>query len=298
MMEYQEIGDVRLDKYTQEAVVTSMGASQDTLDYACGRLSDKDFDWPVAHVVAAVLHRHYAAYKQLPSMLVLSQGVKARMSTSAGMDYIDVPDDEKPRVVSLLKTIDRARRNGTDVAWSKDRIGQYLKQLRLHRFSHKLGAAVNTGVGVDAVISDAAALARDSREDDDDEPVMEEMFDVTALASKSKDLKHIATGIADLDAALSGGPMPGELGLIIACQGVGKTNVMLNAAVSSVTRGEYNLIISAEMPRAQLIKRVFAMSACVPGSLFRTTGFDEMEPKYRERIKLVQSSFAGGAALY
>ena len=288
---YQEFSEVRLDKGTQEGIIISMAASPEVMEFSRTRMREEDFDWCTAKAVAAALCPYYETYRQLPSMQVLSMEVK-RLVTGTGPRYVEVPEVERGRLLNLLKAISKSRKTGCDVGWSKDAITQYLKQLRLHRFGSRLGRAVNTGVGVDEVISDAAKLASETAADDD-EVLLGDLFDVTALAQTSAELKHVATGIPDIDATLGGGPMPGELGLVIACQGIGKTNIMTNAAVTSAMRREYNLIISAEMPRGRLVPRVFSMAGCVPYSLFRNTGFQELEQKYKDRIQLVQNLFSG-----
>lgn len=290
---YIELAEIRLDKHTQESILIAMGSSEDVLEFGCERLKPSDFNWCVTRAVAEALIKLYTRYKKMPTMQVLALTTKKLMQ---GVDtsFVDVPETEKPLVVKLLKQINRGRCIPCDEAWAKDAIVQYRKQLRLHHLSGMLSHAVNTGIGVDEAYQQAAGLAKEARQDEGSDPEFEEMFDSSVMTQESKDVRHIPTGIPGIDEALAGGPMPGELGLLIACQGVGKTNVMLNACVSAVKQGLYNLFISAEMPKKNLTTRIYAMAACINAVEFRRKGIQDLAIEERERIALVEKSFAGG----
>ncbi len=81
------------------------------------------------------------------------------------------------------------------------------------------------------------------------------------------ELAGLATGYADLDAVLAG-LRPGQLIVVGARPGGGKTaiglNVAVNIAVAATTAGAPTLFLSLEMPRVEIAGRVLAMGSGVP----------------------------------
>jgi replicative DNA helicase len=73
----------------------------------------------------------------------------------------------------------------------------------------------------------------------------------------------ISTGYADLDEKLSGGIRPGELIVLAARPKMGKTGLALNVACN-VAQAHNVLLLSMEMPRAQLHDRNIAALGSIP----------------------------------
>lgn len=77
------------------------------------------------------------------------------------------------------------------------------------------------------------------------------------------------TGLSRLDDAIGGGMHPGELALMAGVQGAGMTNLMINMMHASALSGQYNLLISLEMPARPLQERMLAIAAHMRASRFR-----------------------------
>ncbi len=79
----------------------------------------------------------------------------------------------------------------------------------------------------------------------------------------------VLTGLLDLD-RLIGGFFPGDLSIVAARPGMGKTTFLLTVAHNAAYQGKRVLFFSLEMANGQLIRRMLAGSAEVDSALLRT----------------------------
>ena len=73
----------------------------------------------------------------------------------------------------------------------------------------------------------------------------------------------VETGFFDLDCCLRGGFRPGQLIIIGARPGVGKTAIALNMATHQASLGKHICFVSLEMPAKEIVKRVILSQARV-----------------------------------
>lgn len=89
-----------------------------------------------------------------------------------------------------------------------------------------------------------------------------------ARMSETVDIRNrIGTGLSSVDVPLNGGLAPGEIGLIVAGSGVGKSNAMLNFACENALRGNQSLYITLELSQPTVLARVVAMLTGIRASL-------------------------------
>lgn len=87
--------------------------------------------------------------------------------------------------------------------------------------------------------------------------VVQQYFD---RAQRDEEERVAPTGILDLDARLNGGLRPGQLALLAARPGVGKSGLAMSVAYElGVTRGRSVGVVSLEMSRDELLQRLVAM---------------------------------------
>lgn len=103
----------------------------------------------------------------------------------------------------------------------------------------------------------------------------------------------VPTGIKKLDANISGGLCPGEMGIVTASSGVGKTNSLLNFANGAVTLGFHALIFSLEIGQQTMARRYQAITSCVPFRLLDipVQRWPDKLLRYRKQLMLVRDSF-------
>lgn len=85
--------------------------------------------------------------------------------------------------------------------------------------------------------------------------------------SETVDIRNrIGTGLASVDGPLNGGLAPGEIGLIVAPSGTGKSNAMLNFACENALRGNSSLYITLELSMSTVLARIVAMLTGISAS--------------------------------
>lgn len=98
--------------------------------------------------------------------------------------------------------------------------------------------------------------------------VVEALDQINKLADQDERSGVIATGIADFD-RLCGGLYPGEMIVLAARPGVGKTSFALQVAIYTALRQRPVYIASLEMRRAELMVRALATKSKISGSAIR-----------------------------
>lgn len=87
--------------------------------------------------------------------------------------------------------------------------------------------------------------------------VVQQYFD---RAQRDEEERAVPTGIVDLDRKLNGGFRPGQLALLAARPGVGKSGLAMSIAYElGVKRGRSVGVVSLEMSRDELLQRLVAM---------------------------------------
>jgi len=100
-----------------------------------------------------------------------------------------------------------------------------------------------------------------------------ETFDRWEAAKSKKGIIGVDTGLVDIDNAL-GGFQPGELYLLGARPGMGKSAFAFKVALSAASKNHAVGVISIEMSRTQVISRQISDLSGVDGSRFRTGDFE------------------------
>lgn len=128
-------------------------------------------------------------------------------------------------------------------------------------------------------------------------PIINEVFKKVdqRAASDKKGVTGVPTGLVDLD-KITGGFQPGDLIIIAARPGMGKTSLVLNIAQNSgVQFGVPVLVFSLEMNDQQLIERMLCSEARVDLRSFRLEG-DFQEDDWMRLTEAASSLY--GAPIY
>ena len=107
-------------------------------------------------------------------------------------------------------------------------------------------------------LAGAEALLRlPSPTDDRDAPLT--LTDAAyALAANRSPKGGVKSGIYDLDRAWRGGIRPGEIGMIAATTGVGKSQMLDAFAAAAIWQGKHVLLYTFELTKLQMISRIFS----------------------------------------
>ena len=106
------------------------------------------------------------------------------------------------------------------------------------------------------------------------------------VAAKQTPHPGLATGYSQLD-KLTTGLHPGELAIIAARPGMGKTSFALNVATNVALNPDTNnasAFFSLEMPATQIVLRIISAEACIPFTRLRTSDIKDTEWEYLAQI--------------
>ena len=100
--------------------------------------------------------------------------------------------------------------------------------------------------------------------------------ELQALQNRKEEILGVPTGFKDLD-TLFCGLRPGDLVVLAARPGVGKTSFALNLAVNSAKKGTAVAFFSLEMSKSQLVNRILCSEAQVELSKIRSGHLSEAD---------------------
>ena len=222
----------------------------------------------------SVILRCYEREGQLPSSDVL------QMAAIDDMRNNDIPFDSKPsdsETDEYLTTIAMAceglsARSQEQTKYMSDRLKDFLQMCYM--------AAIPAEATQSQRLEMYSQIYSQMQTYDSTETANAMSLDeALARMSETVDIRNrIGTGLASVDVPLNGGLAPGEIGLIVAGSGVGKSNAMLNFACENALRGNESLYISLELSQQTVLSRVIAMLTGIRASLIsRGTSAKAME---------------------
>jgi replicative DNA helicase len=92
------------------------------------------------------------------------------------------------------------------------------------------------------------------------------------------ELLGLPSGVPGLD-LMTRGYQPGEITIIGAKSGVGKTSLLIQSAIANVREGEPVLLFSLEMTRQQILRRILCAVSGVPFPRVRDTRWASFSPR-------------------
>lgn len=140
--------------------------------------------------------------------------------------------------------------------------GVYAAGLRLQQLGENAAAGADVHETLDRARAHLDVLADTGRRSDTRE--FDRVVDDWLANLGQAKTPPLSTGIQDLDELLGGGFRPGQLVLVAARPGVGKTVVGTNFGVAAAQRGYGAAICSMEMTSDELMERIFADQANIP----------------------------------
>jgi replicative DNA helicase len=88
--------------------------------------------------------------------------------------------------------------------------------------------------------------------------------------NRKSDLLGLPSGVPALD-VMTRGYQPGEITIVGAKSGVGKTSLLIQSAIANISQGEPILLFSLEMTRQQILRRILCAVSGVPFPRVRDT---------------------------
>jgi len=249
---------------------------------ACDSLKIEDFDLPTCQILWEAIQGYYKTYGVLPGddvlmteVVSIARGIKPGARTILQPEFYSALDS----LYSFIRTY-----RDFDEAWLKNELPRFILWVR----GTKLVADHRPSiiVGPQGVASLELGLAK-LKVDVEAMSEVQTIFDVSSYDCRISELdqsEYIPTGIKKLDMYLSGGLARRTIGMVAACPGVGKTNTLVNLAVSA-SLFDYNaLVITLEVEGKKIMQRYSCMAAGIPGHIMKTpasTWPATMDARYR-----------------
>jgi replicative DNA helicase len=230
------------------------------------------FSRPEVQYIIGVLKRDYDEFGVLPTRPLLHD----RLAKVLTMDdpyeeilaIVDKPSD--PRETPILRNIlrDWIEHQLYSQLYSDEGVAAY--ERRDHEFLRK-------------IVDSASALNSVGKQGFWFYDQIDEVFADAAI-------EHINTGFKDLNKRLNeGGPSPGEVLIILAPTGVGKTLTLINMAYSAMEEGHNVLFITFELSTYKTAIRLASLMSKVPMSDFTRANICSLPEEEQEEIRGAQT---------
>ena len=246
----------------QYQIVTHMARDPSFFRNNYGWLKADHFSLIECQLVLQTLYEFYAKYHQVPALETMEMYM---IDTIMPSGVVTWTQEDHPRLANLLAHI-----HGTATLSStyyQEKLETFVQEVQIYNL---MAEAQTQGFGnqSEMVIAGMEQIKREAANRNTGGG-----FSVSAgnpqLIMTREDRIRIPTGLRKLDVNLSGGLSPGELGMITACTGVGKTNAGINFGLSGIVAGWRALIITDEVPGPKMGRRYQAMVTGITADYFK-----------------------------
>jgi hypothetical protein len=272
---------VEFGKEFQTELLANMLVDDALLNTSLGNIVYSDFDLPICSFVWEIMARYHRDYGDVPRSAneMISAIQQAVVNPSEYQTFVTEQEDEA--LVWLVQAMyqDSPRNPARYKAQLSDYIAYVRSDKLLSSSRAKSPQAIQSILSQFGDIAEAAA-AVDKRPNlftgassDTEAPVVQE------------DVIRLSSGCTALDSAIGGGGMQaGELGILTAATGVGKTNILTHLGAAANLEGVRSLFFSLELKPGEVKRRQRAMVMGVPADLTKrplTEWPDDMLDRYR-----------------
>lgn len=232
----EQVNKFSFDKAFQEKIVQAMLVDRQWGAQFAEVVDVNFFEYGYLKLVAAVYINYYVQYKEFPSIELLITMLKDELKNEKDGILLD-------QIKTFLKRV-KTNQDLGDLPHVKDKALDFCKKVRLQKaleHSVELIEKENYEKIVDVVRE--AIHAGNSHS-----PGLDLFEDVEARYSETY-RRTIPTGIQELDQRkiLNGGLGAGELGVIVAPTGVGKSHVLVHVGAQAILRGKNVLHYTFEL---------------------------------------------------
>ena len=233
-----------------------------------------DFESVPVRFVYEVLQWHFSKFGSLPSCEVfqdeMSEAVDASMNgeDSESVPMTEISESDMGELSSVVDGVSEGLCDPSDEdsPYWKEKLKEYLAAARISGIVGEDMTAmeqVKEVEKINAALSTLDATDGDSVMKGEDMGVFEE--------AEADNRIRIGTGVWGLDRRTAGGGLAkGQLGIVVAPSGKGKTTFMINFAANMSLMGYYTLFISLEMGPKEIFKRYTAILGNFDATLLHT----------------------------
>ena len=234
-----------------------------------------DFSSAPVRLVFEVMREHLRKYGQHPTGVSLPDEVIRAMKFGVGPNGPDTIKTECPEamlrtVASVLKEAVHGILNPS----TKDR-EYFADQLRDFLYRVRLNQIRGDEMTAQEQIEQASKINEEVKRIAGGEVAGRETTGRKRVVRKKQEQPKVyGTGVWPIDIRMGMGMRRGEMGVVLASSGVGKTNMLINFAVNAALRGQRSLFMSLEVDEDRILQRMQAMMGNFKMSLMNTAEED------------------------
>jgi len=228
-----------------------------------GYLRLEDFEMVACQFVLETLRDYYAKFHKLPDFNLLQTHIGYMLTGARTVTQL-IPE-ELPTVAYIMESIATASLNTT---YYIAQLPEFLRFVRLTQQIRLHGDTLKQGLPVDELITAISKINTDVAACDDDEDDDDMWGNPEPILDRIKHVR-VPTPLQHLNNYTSGGLGLGEVGMVVACPGVGKTTSLINFQAYAVQSGIRTLFLSLELTKVRIKYRYQAISAHIPANYYK-----------------------------
>jgi replicative DNA helicase len=278
------------DKSFQQQLLAHLRWEADLLRMAVRILNVDDFEIPVMRVVYEALQRYYLRYRKIPLENELDDELVAVIHNLDGNAKSGINPEEYEALTSVrlyMATMADARYRNLERFQSE--LGSYISWVRSTKILGALSPALYRGASKPEVLAgklNDITLEVASKLDSEESQKFYSQNTGIMMDDSEADFK-VSTGVSGLDAKMDGGLGLGELGMITACPGLGKTTTLINFAAGANFVGQHSLLLTLELPEKLIKRRYTAIAGCISGTVVKSV-FTKWSEENKKRLQALQ----------
>lgn len=280
-------------KSFQHQLLAHLRWEKDLLQDAIRVMTVEDLELPIARVIYEALKNYFNRYRKLPTEQELDDELYAVIKNIHGNASSAVNPEEYEALVELrayihsmgdpkVRNIDRFRSElGRYLVWSRT-VKEIDSSLPAYYQGGDLGMPYRATEIEREVVSKLESQAT------------QHVYSTnTGIMMTPEEAEfRVSTGTSNLDSYLDGGLGLGELGMITASPGLGKTNTLINFGVGANFVRQHALLVSLELQEKIIKRRYTAMAGCIPGKIVKSIYMLWPEEQKKRYQMLLNEDFA------
>ncbi len=249
----------------QVKLLCAASADPQFFSYCEQNLHLSDFSDVAVRFVFEVVRDHFRRLGSMPTAATLPDEIADALDAAEGHYDTQVAVSDETAVADVLEKVAAALESGSkaDTPYYKDKLRPFLAQMRL-------GSIDGENMTAEEQLAAAEEINRGLRALDQppEDEIFSDAFDATPEEIPGQTIR-VGTGVFGIDINTNMGIKPGQLAMLVAPSGVGKTTGMINFAISNAMRGLRSLFITLENPKEMIQDRLQSIMANIDITLFK-----------------------------
>lgn len=260
----EEITSMMYGADYQRSLIAHLALDENFFKTHVHALQLTDFDLLSCRFVLEALKDYYATYKALPNVNTLIVHMGQLQHTGKTETRLNQEDDDA--LIAIFQAI-AENTNNLNTEYFRQQFTDFIRSVRVARVVNSSQQLIRVGNNSQALINQIAQINRDVALSGG--VLLDNAYTNPEAMTEASQFHRINTGLSRLNIGLGGGLGLGELGMVTACPGVGKTTTLLNFYEGAIITGNRALFMSLEMKTTRIKHRYQSIAAGIPANYFK-----------------------------